>query len=123
VWLDLTRQGHDHKGCVCMCVRVQMVYILLSLTYNSRIRVKTYTDELTPLDSVTPLFSSADWLEREVRKSRLIVPMVGEILVYCETFEKWTVWEQYEIAAFCPLLRGCPLSEVINVLLLVQKEI
>lgn len=44
----------------------QLVYNLLSLTYNSRIRVKTYADELTPVDSVTPLFSSANWMEREV---------------------------------------------------------
>jgi hypothetical protein len=34
--------------------------------YNSRITVKTYTDELTPVDSVTGLFSSANWAEREV---------------------------------------------------------
>ena len=39
----------------------------MSLTYNNRIRVKTYTDELTPVDSVTPLFNAANWLEREVR--------------------------------------------------------
>lgn len=42
------------------------MYNLLSLTYNSRIRVRTYADELTPIDSVTPLFSSANWMEREV---------------------------------------------------------
>ena len=45
---------------------LQLVYNLLSVTYNSRIRVKTYTDELTPVDSAAPLFNSADWAEREV---------------------------------------------------------
>ena len=45
----------------------QLVYNLLSLTYNSRIRVKSYTDELTPVDSVASVFSSAIWAEREVR--------------------------------------------------------
>ena len=45
---------------------VQLVYNLLSLRYSSRVRVKTYTDELTPVDSATAVFSSADWLEREV---------------------------------------------------------
>ena len=45
---------------------LQLVYNLLSITYNSRIRVKTYTDELTPVDSAAPLFKSADWAEREV---------------------------------------------------------
>ena len=43
-----------------------MVYNLLSLVYNSRIRVKTYTDELTPIQSVTPIFAGANWYEREV---------------------------------------------------------
>lgn len=46
---------------------VQLVYNLLSLTYNSRIRVKSYTDELTPVDSVASIFNSAIWAEREVR--------------------------------------------------------
>jgi len=42
------------------------VYNLLSLKYNSRIRVKTYTDELTPVDSADPVFKIANWYEREV---------------------------------------------------------
>jgi len=46
--------------------RFEVVYNLLSVQYNTRIRVKTYTDELTPIDSVAPLFHSADWAEREV---------------------------------------------------------
>ena len=44
-----------------------MVYNLLSVVYNSRIRVRTYTDELTPIESVTGIFCCANWLEREVR--------------------------------------------------------
>jgi len=46
--------------------RFEVVYNMLSLQFNQRIRVKTYTDELTPIDSVTSLFDSADWAEREV---------------------------------------------------------
>ncbi len=34
-------------------------------------RVKTYTDELTPLDSAVPVFNSANWAEREVGQSSL----------------------------------------------------
>ena len=40
--------------------RFEIVYNLLSLRYNTRIRVKTYTDELTPLESATSLFHSAN---------------------------------------------------------------
>ncbi|XP_070155618.1 NADH dehydrogenase [ubiquinone] iron-sulfur protein 3, mitochondrial [Polyergus mexicanus] len=46
--------------------RFELVYNLLSLRYNSRIRVKTYTDELTPVDSINSVFKAADWYEREV---------------------------------------------------------
>jgi len=46
--------------------RFEVVYCLLSMPFNQRIKVKTYTDELTPLDSATPLFKSADWAEREI---------------------------------------------------------
>jgi NADH dehydrogenase (ubiquinone) Fe-S protein 3 len=46
--------------------RFEVVYNLLSMRYNSRIRVKTYTDELTPLDSSCEVFAGANWYEREV---------------------------------------------------------
>jgi len=36
--------------------RFEIVYNLLSLRFNSRIRVKTYTDELTPIDSCNGVF-------------------------------------------------------------------
>lgn len=38
----------------------------MSLRYNSRIRVKTYTDELTPIDSANGVFKAANWYEREI---------------------------------------------------------
>jgi len=46
--------------------RFEIVYNLLSLRYNSRIRVKTYTDELTPIDSVCSVYAAANWYEREI---------------------------------------------------------
>ncbi|EEB19263.1 NADH-ubiquinone oxidoreductase 30 kDa subunit, putative [Pediculus humanus corporis] len=46
--------------------RFEIIYNLLSLRYNSRVRVKTYTDELTPIDSVYEVYRAADWYEREV---------------------------------------------------------
>jgi NADH-quinone oxidoreductase subunit C len=46
--------------------RFEVVYNLLSISHNQRIRVKTSTDEDTPVPSVVPLFNSAGWFEREV---------------------------------------------------------
>ena len=46
--------------------RFEVVYHLLSLTKNRRIRVKVATDEATPVPSVTGLWPVAGWLEREV---------------------------------------------------------
>jgi NADH-quinone oxidoreductase subunit C len=46
--------------------RFEVVYQLLSLTKNRRLRVKVATDEATPVPSVTGLWPVAGWLEREV---------------------------------------------------------
>jgi NADH-quinone oxidoreductase subunit C len=46
--------------------RFEVVYHLLSLTQNRRIRVTVATDESTPVPSVTGLWPVAGWLEREV---------------------------------------------------------
>ncbi|KAL4899800.1 hypothetical protein BDW74DRAFT_163013 [Aspergillus multicolor] len=46
--------------------RFEVVYNLLSVRYNSRIRVKTYADEASPVPSVTGLYEGALWYEREV---------------------------------------------------------
>jgi NADH dehydrogenase (ubiquinone) Fe-S protein 3 len=45
--------------------RFEVVYHFLSHRYNSRIRVKTYCDEVTPVPSITPNFPAANWFERE----------------------------------------------------------
>jgi NADH-quinone oxidoreductase subunit C len=46
--------------------RFEIVYCLLSLTRNHRVRVHVTTDEQTPIPSVTGLWPVAGWLEREV---------------------------------------------------------
>jgi len=46
-------------------LRFDVVYHLLSLTRNRRIRVKVETDEDTPVPSVVGVFPAADWFERE----------------------------------------------------------
>src|SRR6266478_8834844 len=45
--------------------RFEVVYNLLSMRLNQRIRVKVTTDEEQPVPSVVELFSSAGWWERE----------------------------------------------------------
>jgi NADH-quinone oxidoreductase subunit C len=45
--------------------RFDVVYNLLSMTHNQRIRVKVRTDEKKPVPSVISVFSSANWWERE----------------------------------------------------------
>ena len=59
------------------------MYNLLSLRYNSRIRVKTYTDELTPVDSADPVFKIANWYEREVRVHIYIKYMYMNLQLLC----------------------------------------
>lgn len=46
--------------------RFEVVYNLLSVRHNSRIRVKTYADEAQPVPSITCLYDGANWYEREV---------------------------------------------------------
>ena len=45
--------------------RFEVVYNLLSLSQNMRVRVRVTTDEHTPVPSATGVFSSANWWERE----------------------------------------------------------
>ena len=69
---------HDDANCHFRCLvdlcgvdyperseRFEVVYNLLSHRHSLRIRVKTATDEDTPVPSASGLFSSAVWLERE----------------------------------------------------------
>ena len=45
--------------------RFEVVYHLLSMTRNVRVRVKVSTDEVKPVPSVTSVYPAADWFERE----------------------------------------------------------
>jgi NADH/F420H2 dehydrogenase subunit C len=46
--------------------RFQLVYELLSIKYNSRIRIKVLVDDLLPVDSVEKVFLGAAWWECEI---------------------------------------------------------
>jgi NADH dehydrogenase (ubiquinone) Fe-S protein 3 len=54
--VDLLKQ--TYRFCV--------VYDLLSLVFNSRIRVKLFINEITSIQTVTNIFINANWWEREV---------------------------------------------------------
>ena len=45
--------------------RFDVVYNLLSLKHNRRVRVKVRTDETTPVPSISQVFNAANWYERE----------------------------------------------------------
>ena len=46
--------------------RFQIIYLLLSHEYNLRIKVLTYADENQTINSITKIYPSANWMEREV---------------------------------------------------------
>src|SRR4051794_24502021 len=55
--------GVDYPG---RAERFEVVYHLLSITRNHRLRIRVSTDEDQPVPSVTDVFPVAGWLEREV---------------------------------------------------------
>jgi NADH/F420H2 dehydrogenase subunit C len=46
--------------------RFEVVYELLSIRFNKRIRIKTFVDEVTVLNSCVSVFPCATWWEREI---------------------------------------------------------
>jgi len=72
--LTLLRDAHSYQQLVEIAgvdypdraERFEVVYHLLSLTENHRVRVKVSTDEDTPVPTVTHIWPVAGWLEREV---------------------------------------------------------
>lgn len=46
--------------------RFQVVYELLSIKFNSRIRIKILVNELIPVNSIEKIFSGASWWECEI---------------------------------------------------------
>jgi NADH-quinone oxidoreductase subunit C len=55
--------GVDYPG---RTERFEVVYHLLSITRNHRLRVRVSTDEETPVPTVTHIYPVAGWLEREI---------------------------------------------------------
>jgi NADH dehydrogenase (ubiquinone) Fe-S protein 3 len=66
--------GYQYKLLSCISgvdlisckYRFGVVYDILSLTYNSRLRVKVFVNEITPVDSIINIYINSDWWEREI---------------------------------------------------------
>lgn len=59
--IDITAVDHPERE-----ERFDVVYNLLSMKQNQRVRVKVTTDEEQPVPSIAELFPCATWFEREV---------------------------------------------------------
>lgn len=86
--------------------RFEIVYELLSIRYNNRIRIKINVDELIKLHSVEKLFLSSNWFERE------IFDMFG-IYFYNHTNLK-RILNDYGFEGF-PLRKDFPLTGYIEI--------
>ena len=101
--MDLT--AVDYMG---RDLRFEVVYHLYSLHYNRRIRIKAKISETNcSIDSVTSLWKSADWFEREVYDLYGIHfnghPELKRILLY-EGFEGHPLRKDYPIRKRQPLI-------------------
>ena len=88
--------------------RFDVVYQLLSLPFNRRIKIKVMMEDGEPaVDSLTPFWGSANWLEREVWDMFGIRfeghPDLRRILMYQE-FEGHPLRKDYPIRKRQPLI-------------------
>jgi len=88
--------------------RFEVVYHLYSLTYNRRFRIKTLVSESEcSVDSIVPIWVSANWFEREVYDLYGIIfkghPELRRILLY-EEFQGHPLRKDYPINKRQPLI-------------------
>ena len=58
--IDITAIDYPTKSS-----RFEVVYIFLSMVYNKRVILKTYLEDEEEIESITSVFKSANWFERE----------------------------------------------------------
>ena len=46
--------------------RFEIIYNLLSIRFNSRLKIKVSLNELQPINSIIEIYKSANWSEREI---------------------------------------------------------
>ena len=86
--------------------RFDVVYHLLSLTKNQRIRVKIETDDHTPVPSVVSVYPAANWFERET------FDMYG--VVFAEHPDLRRILTDYGFSGY-PLRKDFPLTGYVEV--------
>ncbi|UEM18543.1 NADH-quinone oxidoreductase subunit C [Skermanella mucosa] len=59
--MDITAADYPQRA-----ERFDVIYNLISLRHNQRIRIKLSTDEDSPVPSITGVYTVANWFEREV---------------------------------------------------------
>ncbi len=95
VLIDITAVDYRDRK-----LRFDVVYHLLSLAFNRRLRLKVAVEENEPVDSLTSFWGSANWLEREVWDMFGIRfaghPDLKRILMY-EEFEGHPLRKDYPI--------------------------
>ncbi|HHT9119597.1 MAG TPA: NADH-quinone oxidoreductase subunit C [Candidatus Hypogeohydataceae bacterium YC41] len=106
---DLTAVDYLHMtGKPSHGNRFEVVYHLYSLKYNHSVRIKAPVPEADPtIDSLTPLWAVADWLERECWDMFGIKfgghPDLKRILLY-EQFEGHPLRKDYPLTKRQPLI-------------------
>jgi NADH-quinone oxidoreductase subunit C len=103
VLIDITAIDYQERK-----PRFDVVYHLLSLPFNRRLRLKVAVEEgESKLESLTPYWGSADWLEREVWDMFGISfaghPNLKRILMY-EEFQGHPLRKDYPIRKRQPLI-------------------
>lgn len=86
--------------------RFDVVYHLLSMAHNHRIRIKITTDEEEPVRSIASIFPCADWFEREA------FDMYG--IVFSEHPDLRRILTDYGFEGY-PLRKDFPLSGYVEV--------
>lgn len=86
--------------------RFDVVYHMLSMPHNHRVRVKVMTDEDSPVSSIASLFPNADWYEREA------FDMYG--IVFAEHPDLRRILTDYGFEGH-PLRKDFPLSGFVEV--------
>lgn len=69
--------------------RFGVSYMLYSFGRNKRIRLRTYTDETTPIPSVSSVWKTANWQEREV------FDMFGVVFSNHPNLERILMWDGF----------------------------